>query len=134
MKAAVVIDKWKLAIFTKHLRAAGYSYDTAPGLTADTHTLTVQCESAAKLQPVVEAANKECAEQKTGAAVTPVMRKGGRYNWKGQAERLVYLGRNWSGNGYWHQFEKVEAPGTIWCEVVDADLSMIEETTPDGDA
>ena len=60
------------------------------------------------------------------------MRKGGKYNWRGQAERLVYLGRNWSGNGYWHQFEKVDAPGVVWCEVLDADLSMIEETKSDG--
>lgn len=52
----------------------------------------------------------------------------GKYNWKGQPERLVYLGRNWSGNGYWHQFEKVDAPGIIWCEVLDGDLSNFEET------
>ena len=57
-----------------------------------------------------------------------VWRIGGRYNWKGQPERLVYLGRNWSGNGFWHQFEKVGAPGTVWCEVLDADLSHFEET------
>lgn len=58
------------------------------------------------------------------------MKIGGRYNWKNQPERLVYLGRNWSGNGYWHQFEKVDEPGTVWCEVLDADLRMIEETQP----
>lgn len=56
------------------------------------------------------------------------MKIGGKYNWKGQPERLVYLGRNWSGNGYWHQFEKVDAPGKVWCEVLDSDLPMIEET------
>lgn len=59
--AAVVIDKWKLPIFSKHLKEAGYSYDTAPGLTADTHTLKVQYEWVAKLQPIIEAAQKECA-------------------------------------------------------------------------
>lgn len=53
---------------------------------------------------------------------------GGRYNWKGQPERLVYVGENWSGNGYWHQFEKVDAPGVVWCEVRDSDLPMFEET------
>lgn len=67
-------------------------------------------------------------------AIAPMMHKGGKYNWKGQPERLVYLGHNWSGNGYWHQFEKVDAPGVIWCEVLTADLPMIEETTPDGAA
>lgn len=56
------------------------------------------------------------------------MRVGGRYNWKGQPERLIYLGFNWSGNGYWHQFEKVGEPGKVWCEVLDSDLHCIEET------
>jgi hypothetical protein len=59
------------------------------------------------------------------------MRIGGKYNWIGQAERLVYVGHNWSGNGRWHQFEKVEAPGTVWCEVLTSDLHMIEETQPE---
>lgn len=53
---------------------------------------------------------------------------GGLYNWRGQPERLKYIGHNWSGNGYWHQFEKVGAPGVVWCEVLDHDLPMIEET------
>lgn len=57
------------------------------------------------------------------------MRIGGKYNWKGQPEHLTYLGRNWSGNGYWHQFEKVDEPGTVWCEVLDTDLDKFEETT-----
>jgi hypothetical protein len=54
--------------------------------------------------------------------------KGRRYNWRGQPERLVYLGKNWSGNGYWHQFEKLGEPGRVWCEVLDADLHMLEAT------
>ena len=53
---------------------------------------------------------------------------GGKYNWINQPERLVYLGNNWSGNGYWHQFAKIESPLIVWCEVLDADLTMIEET------
>ena len=64
------------------------------------------------------------------------MKVGGKYNWKGQPERLVYLGNNWSGNGYWHQFAKVDDPNKVWCEVKDAELHMIEETqagTPKGD-
>jgi hypothetical protein len=55
---------------------------------------------------------------------------GGKYNWKGQPERLVYMGRNWSGNGYWNQFAKVEYPTIVWCEVLDADLKHFEETQP----
>ena len=53
---------------------------------------------------------------------------GGRYNWKNQSERLVYMGHNWSGNGYWHQFSKVNEPGKVWCEVLTSDLHMLEET------
>lgn len=52
---------------------------------------------------------------------------GGKYNFKHQQERLNYIGKNWSGNGYWHQFEKVGEQG-VWCELLDSDLHMIEET------
>ena len=52
---------------------------------------------------------------------------GNHYNWKYQSERLVYIGRNWSGNGYWHQFERVGVPG-VWCEVLDSELKMFEES------
>ncbi len=56
------------------------------------------------------------------------MKIGNKYNWKHSPEKLVYLGNNWSGNGYWHQFAKVETPELVWCEVLDADLRMIEDT------
>ena len=48
----------------------------------------------------------------------------GRYNWKNQPERLVYLGKK----GNWHQFAKVENLNVVWCEVLDEDLHMLEET------
>jgi hypothetical protein len=54
---------------------------------------------------------------------------GRRYNWKGQSERLIYLGFNWSGNGFWHQFALVEEPEKVWCEVLTDQLSSFEETT-----
>ena len=54
---------------------------------------------------------------------------GNKYNWKFDSTNvLVYLGKNWSGNGYWHQFEKVNEPGVVWCEVTDAEIPMFEET------
>lgn len=56
------------------------------------------------------------------------MRIGGRYNWKGQLERLIYMGKNWSGNGYWHQFSLVGSPDEVWCEVKDSDLDSFEMT------
>jgi hypothetical protein len=54
------------------------------------------------------------------------MQIGGRYNWRNQPERLVYLGRNWSGYGYWHQFAKVEEPHKVWCEVLDDQIASFE--------
>ena len=58
----------------------------------------------------------------------PRMEIGGRYNWRNQPERLIYLGNNWSGNGFWHQFALVEEPENVWCEVLDSDLESFEET------
>lgn len=51
-----------------------------------------------------------------------------RYNWKNQPERLIHMGHNWSGNGYWHQFSKVDAPDVVWCEVLTSELEMLEAT------
>lgn len=53
---------------------------------------------------------------------------GAHYNWKHEPEpRLVYLGLNWSGNGYWHQFAKADdETKKVWCEVTDKELPMIE--------
>lgn len=56
------------------------------------------------------------------------MIKGGKYNWKHDKRPLIYLGHNWSGNGYWHQFATVEEPDVVWCEVLTSDLHMLEET------
>ena len=56
------------------------------------------------------------------------MKIGTHYNWKNQSERLIYIGYNWSGNGYWHQFEKVGEPGIVWCEIQESNLADIEET------
>lgn len=55
---------------------------------------------------------------------------GGKYNWRNQPERLVYLGsRHYSGDRRrWHQFAKVEAPSVVWSEVLDEDLSHFEAT------
>jgi hypothetical protein len=52
---------------------------------------------------------------------------GEKYNWKGQKERLIYMGRAMS-NGWWHQFALVDKPSVVWCEVREADLESFEET------
>lgn len=57
------------------------------------------------------------------------LRVGGKYNWKNQPERLVYMGmRHYVGNGNWHQFALVDKPDSVWCEVRVADLASFEET------
>lgn len=65
---------------------------------------------------------------------TPMVkfRVGGKYNWKNQEERLVYLGHNFSGNGFWHQFALVGEPSKVWCEVMGESLQYFEETKPSG--
>ena len=59
--AAVVLDAWKLPVFEKHLKEAGYTYQQGPGITKGTLTLHVAYEWVASLKPVIEAAQKECA-------------------------------------------------------------------------
>lgn len=62
---------------------------------------------------------------------TPLaLRVGSKYNWRNQPERLSYMGsRRYRGDGReWHQFEKVDKPGAVWCEVLDSDLELFEET------
>ena len=55
---------------------------------------------------------------------TNTLTVGGKYNWRNQPERLIYLGKARS----WHQFKKIGDPREVWCEVLDADLHMIEAT------
>ena len=54
---------------------------------------------------------------------------GKTYKFKCSPELLIYIGKNFSGNGYWHQFEKADSRGTVWCELLDHDLKMIEEVS-----
>jgi hypothetical protein len=63
------------------------------------------------------------------------IRLNGRYNWKYQPERLVYVGRaHYPGDRRdWFQFEKVDKPGEVWCEVLDSDLPSFEQTKMEGD-
>lgn len=56
----IAIDRWKLPIFKRHLDAAEYRFTEHPGDTPDTMLLKVKARFASDLQPVVEAAQKEC--------------------------------------------------------------------------
>lgn len=56
------------------------------------------------------------------------MKVGGLYNWKSDTgSMLVYIGKQ----GTWHQFALASSPGTVWCEVLDCDLRLLEEATLD---
>jgi hypothetical protein len=56
---------------------------------------------------------------------------GGKYNWKNQPERLAYTGSiSYPGDRRrWYQFNKIDAPGKVWCEVLESDLTRLEETS-----
>jgi hypothetical protein len=53
---------------------------------------------------------------------------GGRYNFKNQPERLIYIGMSEPRNGSWRQFALVQKPDAVWCEVLDKDLHLLEVT------
>jgi len=55
--------------------------------------------------------------------IKPVI--GGNYKWKGQSQKLVYLGYNHDG-GWWHQFSLASAPDVIWCETTTKELELLE--------
>lgn len=62
--AGVVLDDWKLPIFKKHLDAAGFLYVDPVKFGESALLLRVSYEWAHELQPIIEAANKECADIK----------------------------------------------------------------------
>jgi hypothetical protein len=68
--AGVVIDAWKLPVFRRHLDTAKRDYTEHPGITPDTLTLKVKYDWVHELQPIIEAANAECAQIKARSAVT----------------------------------------------------------------
>lgn len=63
-KAGVVLDNWKLPIFKKHLDVAGYQYDEPVPFTTDSLILKVHYVWVHQLQPVIEAAERECANRR----------------------------------------------------------------------
>lgn len=63
-KAGIAVDDWKLPVFRKRLKAAGYTYEDAGSLTPGTTTLTVQTDNILALKKVLEQCQSECAKQK----------------------------------------------------------------------
>jgi hypothetical protein len=62
VKAGIVIDKWKLPIFSRRLKEAGFAYEEVGSLTSDSLTLVVVTDNAQALGQAVLAANKEAAQ------------------------------------------------------------------------
>lgn len=60
----------------------------------------------------------------TELLTSETIKRCGRYNFKGQPERLIYL-RKVDG---WHQFKRIDCTREVWCELTDAGLHMLEET------
>lgn len=67
MKAAIVLDDWKLPIFERHLTQSGYKFQNVgryPAAGAEAIVLHVETENANALAIVVKAANTEA--ERTG--------------------------------------------------------------------
>ena len=59
MKIAIVIDDWKIIIFDRRLKKAGFIYKKHPGVTADSLMLVVITDEKTKLAKVIKEANTE---------------------------------------------------------------------------
>lgn len=58
-RAAIVIDDWKLSIFTRHLEQSGYKFEICGRLLAGTILLRIETDNIAALTEVVGAAQAE---------------------------------------------------------------------------
>lgn len=62
--AGIGLDNWKIPVFKRHLSEAGYHFDEPVAFTSTTSVMKVYCDWLAKLQPVINAAERECQERK----------------------------------------------------------------------
>lgn len=65
-KAGIAVDDWKLPVFRKRLKAAGFAYEDGGALTPGTTILTVKTDNILALKKVLEACQSECANSKRG--------------------------------------------------------------------
>ena len=49
---------------------------------------------------------------------------GGRYNFKCQPERLIYVGKKRA----WHQFTRIGYDAFIWSSLLGSEICLLEET------
>lgn len=68
-KAAIIIEKWKLEIFERHLKDAGYAYEILPGLSDNLLTIQAKYEWVAEIKPIIEVAQAECHKVMNGKSV-----------------------------------------------------------------
>lgn len=64
-KVGIVIDDWKLPIFERHLKQAGYTFENKGVFHAGTLVLRVSTTNVEAMRAVVSAANSEAGQ--TGA-------------------------------------------------------------------
>lgn len=64
MKAGIAVDDWKLPVFRKRLKAAGFTYTDGGPLTGNTTLLTVETDDLAKLRDVLEQCQSEARRQR----------------------------------------------------------------------
>jgi len=58
--AGIALDAWKLPIFEKHLKKAGYTWENKGELTAGTLILRVKTTNLLAVQHLCEKATREC--------------------------------------------------------------------------
>jgi hypothetical protein len=61
MRAGIVVDDWKLAIFRKRLTEAGFVYEDGGAPVPNCTNLLVETNNLLALKKVVEACQAECA-------------------------------------------------------------------------
>ena len=64
MRAGVAVDDWKLPVFRKRLRKAGFDFKEVGPLTDGTTLLTVETNNMLALKKVLERCQSECREMK----------------------------------------------------------------------
>jgi hypothetical protein len=67
MKAGIVLDAWKLPIFERRLKDAGFTWHNAGNFTNDTIALTVETDNVESLATVIRAANGEASRSTPNA-------------------------------------------------------------------
>jgi hypothetical protein len=64
VKAGIAVDNWKLPVFRKRLKEAGYEYLDGGALTGATTLLTVEMNDMLALKRLLERCQSECREMK----------------------------------------------------------------------